>query len=889
MLGYTFNNTYENKSFQFIIFLCLLYCCINIPILFSSIVFFIVIIDNVFRYYYKFYHPVSLDSVTFCFGFSSWFFINTFKLILFEFKNFSVLFGWFIVAIQIFHYTNPLKQYKSIPNNLAFLLGSVISSFISTYNTLYYEKKFNSKIIKKINNGSLVDIPLYKAKYGDIISINYDLPTDINYELFSDLEQSITVNLQYVTGESKFIKKKCHNINKIIVYNDIPYSIDDIKECLTFLPKGAVIKKNNFPVYGRIIKTFEDNKFNLNKPYLLKFIESKKKQFIYSSLFLATLLFSTNYFMNNYKSYEIDYITLVIQIIISSLMIVPLSYNTIINIIFILIKFLSKHNFTYIKQNLCGLDKIPIDSFECLINYNNSFLVSDKTGTITENKMIIIDFKMLNNTLCNDNIVPLLADQIEDEIEESEMIQFLISQFNHSYTHSSKYITKNLKKNYKIINQVKYETIFIGLFRNLGGTITLIFDKDKFYFIYQGVPSSVFIKYINFKGWKDSLYYRDQFNIFNNNPNRDWFHFITDKFDTEIFNNTLIANLLSLSDEKNYGEYVINLFLKYNIFESFSLIDIFFMENPLKFNVSAALYSFNKGFNSVICTGDNEKNSLLVFNYIGLKYNNVYYINQIENKDMFKKIISQYKNNLFIFTNFKLDWIDYLINTENYFIISCCNPSNKQTVVSIIQNRKFHVTFTGDGMNDILALKQADLGIAFPKDNEFNYLPQVIQSSNVSISNFSHDFWHDWYSGKFNNIFSILKFVSVWLLLIMVIKNAKSGIQLGSLLAIGQMTDPFPNPVTDFLFDILLTLHWCVLPLVFSINGYKMNSNLISYFTFILGFCSYNFGVIISYFLYSSFDIQLAMNYSLFTIYIFHLLCFFSIYIYNIGSKKNDI
>ena len=70
MLGYTFNNTYENKSFQFIIFLGLLYCCINIPILFSSIVFFIVIIDNVFRYYYKFYHPVSLDSVTFCFGFS---------------------------------------------------------------------------------------------------------------------------------------------------------------------------------------------------------------------------------------------------------------------------------------------------------------------------------------------------------------------------------------------------------------------------------------------------------------------------------------------------------------------------------------------------------------------------------------------------------------------------------------------------------------------------------------------------------------------------------------------------------------------------------------------------------------------------------------------------
>ena len=44
------------------------------------------------------------------------------------------------------------------------------------------------------------------------------------------------------------------------------------------------------------------------------------------------------------------------------------------------------------------------------------------------------------------------------------------------------------------------------------------------------------------------------------------------------------------------------------------------MENRLKLGVDLALKTFNNGFNSIICTGDNEKNTTIDFkNDVGEK------------------------------------------------------------------------------------------------------------------------------------------------------------------------------------------------------------------------------------------------------------------------------
>ena len=86
---------------------------------------------------------------------------------------------------------------------------------------------------------------------------------------------------------------------------------------------------------------------------------------------------------------------------------------------------------------------------------------------------------------------------------------------------------------------------------------------------------------------------------------------------------------------------------------------------------------------------------------------------------------------------------------EEYTIFARVSPEQKEAIVSALQKKKHKVAMTGDGVNDILALRKADSSITFAKatdaaksvsdvvlmDNDFTHLEAVVGEGRRVINN----------------------------------------------------------------------------------------------------------------------------------------------------------
>ena len=95
----------------------------------------------------------------------------------------------------------------------------------------------------------------------------------------------------------------------------------------------------------------------------------------------------------------------------------------------------------------------------------------------------------------------------------------------------------------------------------------------------------------------------------------------------------------------------------------------------------------------------------------------------------------------------KLEDIPNLV--EEYTIFARVSPEQKEAIVTALQNNKHKVAMTGDGVNDILALRKADSSITFAKatdaaksvsdvvlmDNDFSHLKEVVGQGRRVIGN----------------------------------------------------------------------------------------------------------------------------------------------------------
>ena len=154
-------------------------------------------------------------------------------------------------------------------------------------------------------------------------------------------------------------------------------------------------------------------------------------------------------------------------------------------------------------------------------------------------------------------------------------------------------------------------------------------------------------------------------------------------------------------------------------------IALILLNDKIRFNANNTLnYLRNEGLDIKIISGDNEKVITRIAKKIGFK--NIKCIDMSQNK-----------------TNMNHQLI------QNYNIFARVSPSQKRDLIKALKDTGHTVAMTGDGVNDVLALKEADCSIAMASgsdaarnvseivllNSDFEAIPKIIEEGRRTINN----------------------------------------------------------------------------------------------------------------------------------------------------------
>lgn len=158
--------------------------------------------------------------------------------------------------------------------------------------------------------------------------------------------------------------------------------------------------------------------------------------------------------------------------------------------------------------------------------------------------------------------------------------------------------------------------------------------------------------------------------------------------------------------------------------KNLELIGYFLIEDEVRKEAKDMLTYFAKqGVAVKIISGDNYKTVLKIANKVGLKN-----IRGIDTTDMTKKEI---------------------MDVTDYDVFGRVSPQNKKALVEALHQKGYYVAMTGDGVNDVLALKEADCSIGLGNgsdaaksiaklvllDENFATLPKIVDEGRKTINN----------------------------------------------------------------------------------------------------------------------------------------------------------
>ena len=184
-------------------------------------------------------------------------------------------------------------------------------------------------------------------------------------------------------------------------------------------------------------------------------------------------------------------------------------------------------------------------------------------------------------------------------------------------------------------------------------------------------------------------------------------------------------DILDTSDEmkeliEKYSDY--RLVLLKNTRDNIALI---LLKDKIRYKAKSTLeYLKNEGVDIKIISGDNEKIITNIAKRLG--FDDIRSIDMSQNKtNMNKKIV------------------------EDYNIFARVSPEQKKSLIKALKQNGHTVAMTGDGVNDVLALKEADCSIAMASgsdaarnvseivllDSNFEAIPKIIEEGRRTINN----------------------------------------------------------------------------------------------------------------------------------------------------------
>ena len=586
-----------------------------------------------------------------------------FKLLMETFSDPIIKILLIALGIKVIFLIKDFDWYETVGIVIAILVASLISSIseygsMRAFNKLTEEATKINVIVKR--NGVFEGIPLSSVVVGDIIKLasGDKVPADGVV-----LTGNISVDESMMNGESKDIYKE---VGSTLYMNTVVYN----GECLM---QVRSVGDNTY--YGKMIGELQENdsesplKLRLSKlanniskiGYICSLIVGLSYLFymvVISNNFNISNIYNT---ITNFRlmfGYILDALTLCVSIIVVS---VPEGLPMMITLV------LSSNMKRMLKNNVLVRKLIGIETAG-----NINVLFTDKTGTLTKGMLEVVG----------------LMDGSGNILEYTYMNKKMKELFNISMSINNE--SSYDKENNKVIGGNITDRALLEYVKEFKTDYTLIkrelFNSKKKYMYtkikYKGhvvnlvkgayeVISNMCNSYYDKDGNKKILNKKNEVNqvIGKLSGNKIRILALAISEDRETINNMTLLGFVMLKDE-----------IRENVIEGIEL-------------VKAA------GIQTIMITGDNKETAYSVANEIGL----------IDNKDDL------------ILTHDKIDMMsdkDIMEIFNKIKVIARAMPQDKSRLVDIAKKMDLVVGMTGDGVNDALALKKADVGFAMGSGTE---------------------------------------------------------------------------------------------------------------------------------------------------------------------------
>ena len=588
-----------------------------------------------------------------------------FKLLMETFSDPIIKILLIALGIKTIFLIRDFDWYETVGIVLAIMVASLISS-ISEYGSMRAFNKLteeSSKIDVRVKrNGQVISIPISDIVVGDIVPLSSGdkIPADGIL-----INGNISVDESMMNGESKEVYKEPGSDKALVYMNTVVYSGDGL-----MLVRS--VGDNTF--YGKMAQELQEN--DTESPLKLRL--SKLAQGISKIGYVCSIMVALSYLLymivisNNFNGsmimqtlsngrlifgYILEALTLCVSIIVVS---VPEGLPMMITLV------LSSNMKRMLKNNVLVRKLIGIETAG-----NINVLFTDKTGTLTKGKLEVVGF--LDGT-GNSLEYTLMKKEVK------EMFNMSMSLNNESVydKENNKVIGGNItdraildyvkeyKTDYKVIKQELFNSKNKYMYTKIkkdGHTINLVKGA---YEVVSKMCNSYYDKFGNKHVFNKSIL-DDKIRKLSANKIRILALAIS--IDRETTNNMTLLGFIMLKDE-----------VRENVVEGIDLVK-------------------QAGIQTVMITGDNKETAVGIAKEIGL----------IESDD---DLIVMH------------DKLDMMTDEEiadifpRIKVIARAMPQDKSRLVNIAKRLDLVVGMTGDGVNDALALKKADVGFAMGSGTE---------------------------------------------------------------------------------------------------------------------------------------------------------------------------
>ena len=586
-----------------------------------------------------------------------------FKLLLESFSDPIIKILLIALGIKTIFLIRDFDWYETVGIVIAIMVASLISS-ISEYGSMKAFDKLteeSSKISVRVKrNGQVMSIPINEVVVNDIVLLSTGdrIPADGVI-----IDGNISIDESMMNGETKEVYKK----NKDDIYmGTVVYSGE-----ATMVVKYVGDKT----FYGKMaLGLQEDNDESPLKLRLSKLANGISKiGYICSLLVAISFLFYMIVIRNNFNinliintvsngrlmfGYILDALTLCVSIIVVA---VPEGLPMMITLV------LSSNMKRMLKDNVLVRKLVGIETAG-----NINVLFTDKTGTLTKGKLEVVGF----------------LDGNGNSIE---------------YT----FMNNKIKELFNISMSVNNESIYdVNNNKIIGGNIT---DRAILEYVKNYKIDYTLIKRDIFDSKKKYMYTKIKYNGKTINLVKGAYEVVSRMCNSYYDKNGNICSFLKKEVLDNKikelsGNKIRLLALAINVdretTNNMVLLGLIMLKDEIRENVILGIDLVKKAsIQTIMITGDNKETAVSIAREIGL----------IDNDN--DKIITHDKLNI-------MSDEEIMKEFSNIKVIARAMPQDKSRLVEIAKKLNLVVGMTGDGVNDALALKKADVGFAMGSGTE---------------------------------------------------------------------------------------------------------------------------------------------------------------------------